>query len=87
MNRAVVGLVAAFVTATGVCVLALGDRHRRGVRRLSVARLLALGAALAPAAWVAMHGTAAFLIWLGSSSVLSWLATLAVNARRRRLPD
>lgn len=87
MNGAVVGLAAAMVTAIVVCLLALSDGKRRSVRQISVARILALVVAFAPAIWAAMHGAAAFLIWLGSSSVVSWLATLAVSARRRRLPD
>lgn len=83
MSGAVVGLAAAGVTAAIVCVLALRDGKRRGGRRIPLTRMLALVAAIAPAVWAAIHGAAAFLIWLGASSVLSWFATLAVNARRR----
>ncbi len=83
MSGALVGLAAAIVTAIVVCLLAVSDGKRRSVRQISVARVLALVAAFAPAIWAAMHGAAAFLIWLGASSVLSWFATLAVNARRR----
>lgn len=84
MTDASTGLAAAGITVAFAILLALSDRKRRGPARASSLRLAALIGALAPAAWAALAGLPAALIWFGASAIGCWLATLLVNAGRNR---
>lgn len=80
-------LLAIAVSATLILLLGLGDPKRRrstgtvaGAHGTRMRRLLAAGACSPGVALAITGDAAAFLIWLGASSVIGWFLALVFGA-------